>query len=78
MAPLMKFLMGRNFNASTTPDEYSQQWSHPGDVFSVLLILGGDVVARAVAQVAGSHIGSVTFSFGACAKSLHFHQLVLT
>lgn len=44
--------------------EFSEQWKNPSDVFSVLLILGGDVVARALAQLAGSGIAPVAFSFG--------------
>jgi hypothetical protein len=39
-------------------------WSQPSDVFSVLLILGGDIVHRALAQLAGTSITPVTFSFG--------------
>ncbi|PNP86584.1 hypothetical protein FNYG_00076 [Fusarium nygamai] len=44
--------------------EFSQQWKHPSDAFSVLLLLGGDVVARALAQLAGSRLTPVAFSFG--------------
>lgn len=44
--------------------EFTEQWQNPSDVFSVLLILGGDVVARALAQLAGSGITPVAFSFG--------------
>ncbi|CAA9964884.1 hypothetical protein PTMSG1_08243 [Pyrenophora teres f. maculata] len=50
------------FGASS--QEFSAQWKNPSDVFSVLLILGGDVVARALAQLAGSGITPVAFSFG--------------
>ncbi|CAO2647118.1 Nn.00g080400.m01.CDS01 [Neocucurbitaria sp. VM-36] len=48
---------------SVTLDE-SPTWSQPGDVFSVLLILGGDIVHRALAQLVGTRITPVTFSFG--------------
>ncbi|KAJ6014884.1 hypothetical protein N7540_009475 [Penicillium herquei] len=44
--------------------EFSGQWKNPSDVFSVLLILGGDVINRALAQLAGSGICPVAFSFG--------------
>ncbi|KAJ5733528.1 hypothetical protein N7493_002314 [Penicillium malachiteum] len=44
--------------------EFSAQWKNPSDVFSVLLILGGDVINRALAQLAGSGICPVAFSFG--------------
>ncbi|KAI2742526.1 hypothetical protein DTO013E5_3546 [Penicillium roqueforti] len=46
------------------------QGVHPSDVFSVLLILGGDIVARALAQLAGSGLTPVTFSFGWVAYSV--------
>lgn len=44
----------------------SEQWANPGDVFSVLLLLGGDVINRALAQLAGTknRITPVAFSFG--------------
>ena len=42
----------------------SPRWSQPSDVFSVLLILGGDIVHRALAQLVGTGITPVTFSFG--------------
>ncbi|KAH6986854.1 hypothetical protein EDB80DRAFT_881289 [Ilyonectria destructans] len=43
----------------------------PGDAFSVLLILGGDVVGRAIAQLAGSGVAPVAFSFGTAQLSQH-------
>ncbi|KAF1833513.1 hypothetical protein BDW02DRAFT_552395 [Decorospora gaudefroyi] len=48
----------------SSSEEFAAQWENPADVFSVLLILGGDVVARALAQLAGSGITPVAFSFG--------------
>ncbi|KZM24049.1 uncharacterized protein EKO05_0004612 [Ascochyta rabiei] len=45
-------------------EEFATQWRNPSDVFSILLILGGDVVARALAQLAGSGVTPVAFSFG--------------
>jgi hypothetical protein len=67
MAPLLPQLLPflrRSFNLAIPSNEFTQQWTHPGDVFSVLLILGGDVVEGALAQVAGSRLTPVTFSFG--------------
>lgn len=64
MAPITLQLFRRMFDTSTPPNEFRAQWTHPGDVFSVLLILGGDVVARALAQLAGSRWTPVAFSFG--------------
>ncbi|CAG9954297.1 unnamed protein product [Clonostachys rosea f. rosea IK726] len=52
------------FDPSLPSGEFFQQWINPSDVFSVLLILGGDVVGRALAQVAGTGLTPVTFSFG--------------
>jgi hypothetical protein len=64
MAPFFTTLISRDFDPSQVADEFRAQWIQPGDVFSVLLILGGDAVARALAQVAGSGLSTVTFSFG--------------
>lgn len=66
MAPFLSTLLPRGaaFDPSVPADEFRDQWATPADVFSVLLILGGDVVARAVAQLAGSGVAPVAFSFG--------------
>lgn len=52
-------------------DELKQQWIRPTDVLSVLLLLGGEIVNRALAQLAGGAITPVAFSFGAI-LSHHF------
>jgi hypothetical protein len=62
--PVLSYLSQRNFDPGLSSEEFSQQWAVPADVFSVLLLLGGDVVARALAQLAGSRITPVAFSFG--------------
>lgn len=64
MAPFLATLISRNFDPSQVAKGFKDQWTQPGDVFSVLLILGGDVIARAMAQVAGSGPSTVAFSFG--------------
>lgn len=64
MAPLLPKLIPRSFSSFLASDELRDQWEGPSDVFSVLLILGGDVVARAMAQIAGSCPSTVAFSFG--------------
>ncbi|KAK5660284.1 hypothetical protein OQA88_12824 [Cercophora sp. LCS_1] len=69
MAPLLLHLLSR-FDPSVATDEIREQWELPGDVFSVLLILGGDVVARALAQLAGRGFTPVAFSFGWVAYSV--------
>ncbi|KAJ5593841.1 uncharacterized protein N7459_000049 [Penicillium hispanicum] len=65
MAPRL-YLRGRSsdFHSGQTSQEFLAQWKNPSDVFSVLLILGGDVINRALAQLAGTGICPVTFSFG--------------
>lgn len=43
------------------------QWSNPGDIFTLLMILGGDVVQVAIAQLSAGPIPCLTpvcFSFG--------------
>jgi len=64
MPPFSIELLRRNFAPSFPSGQFAAQWTNPGDVFSVLLILGGDVVARALAQLAGSYLTPVAFSFG--------------
>ncbi|EWZ48974.1 hypothetical protein FOCG_07389 [Fusarium oxysporum f. sp. radicis-lycopersici 26381] len=63
MPPMLHFVR-RAFDPGLPSSEFSNQWKHPSDVFSVLLILGGDVVARALAQLVGSRFTPVAFSFG--------------
>lgn len=48
------------------------QWQNPGDLLSILLILGGDVVQTAIAQLSGGHyyFAPVAFSFGWVAYSV--------
>ncbi|CAI7617700.1 uncharacterized protein N7487_007237 [Penicillium crustosum] len=72
MAPLLATLIPRDsrFNPATTSNEFRDQYIHPGDIFSVLLILGGDVVARALAQLADGGLTPFTFSFGWVAYSV--------
>ncbi|KAH0551588.1 hypothetical protein GP486_007195 [Trichoglossum hirsutum] len=64
MTPILTTLVPRSFDPLQAAVEFRAQWIRPSDVFSVLLILGGDVVARALAQVAGSGLSTVAFSFG--------------
>lgn len=66
------------------PGDLSQvksQWQNPNDILSVLTIIGGDIVQRAIAQMAGSvvlnlgfigvtRLAPVAFSFGFVAYSI--------
>ncbi|KAM0282916.1 hypothetical protein ACHAQH_002726 [Verticillium albo-atrum] len=63
-------ITARDFSTESTSNAFRDQWSRPGDVFSVLLLLGGEIVERALAQVAGRGVAPVTFSFGWVAYSL--------
>jgi hypothetical protein len=62
------------FDPSVPSTELHQQWIQPGDVFSLLLILGGEVVARSLAQTTGRRIGPPSFSFGASNPPSHTPQ----
>jgi hypothetical protein len=42
----------------------SQQWISPSDILAVLLLIGGNIIHMALAQLSGSHIVPVAFSFG--------------
>ncbi|GAW14633.1 hypothetical protein ANO14919_040360 [Xylariales sp. No.14919] len=57
------------------PNELSSQWQNPRDILSVLLLIGGDIVQKAIAQLHGVYIEPakgwprvyltpVAFSFG--------------
>jgi hypothetical protein len=66
MAPILVTTMARDsgFGPPATSKKFRVQWIHPGNVFSVLLILGGgDIIIRALAQLASSRLTPVTFSF---------------
>jgi len=51
-------------NPVTITDYLVAQWRNPGDILSILLLLGPDIVQRAIAQLAGRTITPVAFSFG--------------
>lgn len=66
--PALPALIRRSFDLSSPNSELSGQWSNPSDIFTALLILGGDggeMVAKAVAQMAGhGRLVPVPFSIG--------------
>lgn len=53
----------------TTAGFFAKQWMNPNETFSVLLLLGPEVVQQAVAQLAGRAVTPVAFSFGWVAYS---------
>ena len=54
---------------STAADYFAIQWQNPGDILSVLLLLGPEIVQGAVAQLSGRALTPVAFSFGWVAYS---------
>lgn len=81
--PRLRHLLGRGHQARsggagpTSTEPYfsaeSSSWRSPDDILSILMIIGGDIVQRAVAQLAGSgpgHFAPVAFSFGWLAYSV--------
>ena len=48
----------------------ASQWRNPTDVLSVLLIIGGDTIQKALAQLSGGWFVPVVFSFGWVSYSL--------
>lgn len=60
----------RILRRDAAPSElFSNQWRNPTDVLSVLLIIGGDIIQKALAQLSGGTIVPVAFSFGWVAYS---------
>lgn len=51
-------------DAQSVADYLYIQWRNPGDILSLLLILGPEVIRNAVAQLTGRAITPVAFSFG--------------
>jgi len=61
----MSPIPGRSFDASVPSTLFRNEWKSPSNyAFTILLLLGGDVVARALAQLAGGRLTPVAFSFG--------------
>lgn len=65
MPPFLQDLVSRAENQfSNASADFATQIKNPTEAFSVLLILGGDVVAHSLAQNTGWLIGPPSFSFG--------------
>lgn len=56
---------------SLADSQLKTQWYSPSDILSLLLILGPEVVQRALAQLAGTHYVPIGFSFGWVAYSIN-------
>jgi hypothetical protein len=54
----------REYDSAATSTGFANQWQHPREAFSVLLLLGGDVVQKALAQSTGGRLPVPSFSFG--------------
>ncbi|KAJ8125248.1 hypothetical protein O1611_g8391 [Lasiodiplodia mahajangana] len=62
MAPT---LLGRALDLNGPSAAFRSTWSSPSNyAFTILLLVGGDVVSMALAQLAGGRITPVAFSFG--------------
>jgi hypothetical protein len=60
-----------NSTGYTTQSKLSTQWTNPSDVLSVLLIVRGNIVQKALAQASGGYFTPVCFSFGWVTYSLN-------
>ncbi|KAK0105247.1 hypothetical protein ONS95_004364 [Cadophora gregata] len=49
--------------------QFKAQFRNPSEIFSVLLLIGGDTIQKAVAQMTGRKVTLVAFSFGWVAHS---------
>lgn len=66
MAPTLRHLLNsRDFQPGDPSDSFRAEWSDPSNyAFTVLLLVGGDLINRALAQMSGGWITPVAFSFG--------------
>ncbi|KAL6812926.1 hypothetical protein GGI42DRAFT_364319 [Trichoderma sp. SZMC 28013] len=70
MAPRISFTgLGLNIirstqDAQSTANDFRDQWTNPSDIFSLLLLVGGDVIQKAPAQFILNRFRPMAFSFG--------------
>ncbi|KAL3478309.1 hypothetical protein BJX99DRAFT_224624 [Aspergillus californicus] len=58
-------LTPRDWHPGATGQAFRQEWTNPSNyAFTILLLIGGDIVNRALAQLAGGRFTPVAFSFG--------------
>ncbi|KAM7219055.1 hypothetical protein V8F06_005493 [Rhypophila decipiens] len=62
-----KALIRRHDNGTDTVSSLVAQWANPTDVSTILMVIGGDVVQKALAQGTGKMYTPVCFSFGCVA-----------
>lgn len=64
-AVIPRIFSRRVFNAGAPAIAFANEWSNPSNyAFTILLLLGGDVITRALAQLSGGMVTPVAFSFG--------------
>lgn len=64
-APIFQLFPRREFDPGAPAASFADEWANPSNyAFTILLLLGGDVIARALAQLAGGPLTPVAFSFG--------------
>lgn len=55
----------RDFHPGAPSAAFKSEWSKPSNyAFTILLLVGGDVVNRALAQLVGGLFTPIAFSFG--------------
>ncbi|PKK51614.1 hypothetical protein CI102_3976 [Trichoderma harzianum] len=70
MAPRISFtglslnMIRSTQDAQTTANDFRDQWTNPSDIFSLLLLVGGDVIQKALAQFTLNRFRPMAFSFG--------------
>ncbi|KAF7371081.1 hypothetical protein MSAN_00742600 [Mycena sanguinolenta] len=63
-AAIPSLVSRRTRESGTVTSAIRSTWRSPSDTATILLIIGGDVIARALAQLAGPQLVPVAFSFG--------------
>jgi hypothetical protein len=69
--PLLSLSPRSNSAAEEASQSFRATWENPSDTMSILLIIGGDVVLKALAQLSGRPFVPVAFSFGWVAYSFN-------
>lgn len=74
MSPLLSSLLAsRQYSQmpenNSIASEIASQWRNPSDVTTILMVIGGDVIQKALAQTTGCWYTPVCFSFGWVAYS---------